>query len=100
MILADKTMTQPHTYNRTKLAGRVWHKYVIHSLRHGAKTEKRIADAKAWALDNIEPGQWMLHIQDAKACALFYLADEQDAVLFELGQSLHPGDKRGKRVWG
>ncbi|PZR71820.1 MAG: hypothetical protein DI537_48030 [Stutzerimonas stutzeri] len=99
MILMERGTPKPYRYTKDKLVARVWHKYVIHRFRHGDRTQRRISDAKAWSLDNLTPGGWMVHIVDATDCALFYIEDDQDAMLFELAQMLHPQDKRGKKDW-
>lgn len=94
------TNEKPYTYKKERIAGRVLHKYVIHNLRHGTQTGRLIETAKAWALENIQPGDWFVHIVDADSSALFWIAKDTDAMLFELSLMLHPADKRGRKVWG
>jgi hypothetical protein len=86
-------------FQKDRLIGKEWHKYVIHSLRNGANTEKRIRTARAWLEDNIKAGEWMVSVMDNSNCALFYIVDDADAMLFEIGFIFHALDKRGKKIW-
>lgn len=88
-----------HTFRRNDLGGAEWNKYVIHKLRHGTNTSANIEAACAWALDNIQAGGWMVHKMSSD-CALFYIADPQDALLFELGYTHFREDRRGRKRWG
>jgi hypothetical protein len=87
------------TFTRDKLRGREWHKYTFLRQRLGASAPTKIKFAEEWARDNIQEGQWLAHIMDSAGCALFYIHDDEDAVLFELSQGFHATDRRGKKDW-